>query len=57
VKIKITRGTTINGKPVHEGSVIDVDRGVYVLLRSQGQAVIAPESAAPLGEIKNSKGK
>ncbi len=59
----ITRGTTIHGRTVDEGSVVDMDADTFNKLRLAGLArkheavTVAEEPAKPVIEIKPSKKK
>lgn len=39
MKAKIIRGTTVKGRAVNEGDIVELDSADFNLLRLQGQAV------------------
>lgn len=54
MKIKITRNTAISGDPIKAGEVIDVDPGVYRVLKAANKAEIYEE---PPKKAQAKKGK
>jgi len=45
MKAKITRETTVNGKDVKVGAIVEVDKVAFQTLKSQGQAELYVEPA------------
>lgn len=53
MKALIVRGTTVSGKTVNPGDVVELDRETFHTLRGQGQAVAYAEpEAAPVVPIE-----